>query len=299
MSDHCHVMHAFIRCMLPHAIRWLGCRGVLQSSFTNAASPAASRYHNASAAQDSEDEAHSPQHHPYQSSPAAPGSSNRPDIPAALLQATSPRSPLSAGPLSSGPAGMAGSHVTSRTASYTAATHRAGASGASGAASGRSSLEVSQAAISKAVTSGGFSPMSAALHAKQQLGLSPRGSALPGALDAAAAAAAALGDAAAMVASRESSISPGPSRLGVQEQVVQRPGTDAASYVPQVSPRAAAGGAPAHTGKLNAAAASTGRSNQGQQPQPSQQRFGAGVTVAAAVAKKDYLNSSFNDSDDC
>jgi hypothetical protein len=34
------------------------------------------------------------------------------------------------------------------------------------------------------------------------------------------------------------------------------------------------------------------------QQQQQQQRGGAGVMVAAAVAKRDYLNSSFNDSDE-
>ncbi|WIA11315.1 hypothetical protein OEZ85_011438 [Tetradesmus obliquus] len=151
-----------------------GNRGMLPSSFTNAASPAASSRYGAFAAPTSEDEASSPQRIPYQSVAMTPGSGSRPDIAAALLQATSPHSPASAGPLSSGPAVMA-----SRTASYTAAAYRAGAVNTSG--SGRSSPEVSQAAISTALSSGGFSPMSAALHVKQQLGLSPRGSASPAA----------------------------------------------------------------------------------------------------------------------
>jgi hypothetical protein len=100
----------------------------------------------------------------------------------------------------------------------------------------------------------------------------------------------ASGDAAGMVASRESSIIPGPSKLG--GQVVPRPGTGAAGYVPQVSPRAAAGSAPAQAGTGSPAAVTAVRSSQ------AQQRAGAGVTVAAAVAKRDYLNSSFNDSDE-
>ncbi|KAF6250625.1 hypothetical protein COO60DRAFT_1681187 [Scenedesmus sp. NREL 46B-D3] len=102
-------------------------RGMLQSTIIDANLPAASsRYQNATAAQDSDDDAGSPQRHPHNNY-AATGSTSKPHIGAALLQAISP---LSAGPLSCGPAGMAGSHVTSRTASYTAATHRAGAAGA-------------------------------------------------------------------------------------------------------------------------------------------------------------------------
>lgn len=202
-------------CLLSHTTTHIPCRGMLQSTIIDANLPAASsRYQNATAAQDSDDDAGSPQRHPHNNY-AATGSTSKPHIGAALLQAISP---LSAGPLSCGPAGMAGSHVTSRTASYTAATHRAGAAGAFRAfrlASGRSSPEVSQAVVTDVLSSGGFSPMSAALHAKQQLGLSPQQSVSPGAVDAARAPAVeAGGGVAGLVASRENVVSPGPSRLG-------------------------------------------------------------------------------------
>uniref|UniRef100_A0A383WEI0 Cilium assembly protein DZIP1 N-terminal domain-containing protein n=1 Tax=Tetradesmus obliquus TaxID=3088 RepID=A0A383WEI0_TETOB len=263
-----------------------GNRGMLPSSFTNAASPAASSRYGAFAAPTSEDEASSPQRIPYQSVAMTPGSGSRPDIAAALLQATSPHSPASAGPLSSGPAVMA-----SRTASYTAAAYRAGAVNASG--SGRSSPEVSQAAISTALSCGGFSPMSAALHVKQQLGLSPRGSASPVAVGAAAVAVAAA-EGGVSNATGGSSASPGPGRAA--DQTAARYAASATSNVPQVSPRAAAGGAAAQAMANKAAAASAARTNQQQQQQ--QQRGGTGVMLAAAVANKDYLNSSFNESDE-
>lgn len=230
--------------------------------YDSEASPgASSRYYQGTADVDSASEPGSPQQPYYNAGGGIPG----------------------AGPL------HAASHVTSRTASYTTATYQAGS------ASGRSSPEATQAAISKAISTGGFSPMSAALHAKQQLSLSPPSTtavpqAGPGRLDSATAQA----SSSVTSASKEGSSSPGPgtttSRFATQPSpvVAATIGSAGAAYMPQVAPKVVAvtGAAPGGLPK--------------QQQQQWQQRaagVGAG-SAAAAVAMKEYLNTSFNDSDE-